>query len=558
MHSAVVPRRHHLSRLAELGEILRQQPRPISITQALGTARASYCATSLSPQTQAICRRAGISLPSDPPEVTAEDRAVVERILIERGFNWGDWRTHLSYRLHITPGNGDSDFPLLFDIAPWTTSQRDRLARLILNGEESTLTGGQVGRRFYDFSLLPLNMLLGQSVQRYFVPPPDTMRPHQTKRPDPYGLLWAEPSPGVAGEDAGATVAIWDADTRLLLASQKFQHTALLNIDFSCPIGCADCYKTRLGTREHLARSDAVVMPDAQLFTAPDGSAVVPPRQGNLDRQAAGFLRFLTEHPRGQRIYDVIVSGGEPLMVPDDRLEMLLNTLARAEHLKVIRFCTGTLFLGLPWRISDSLVNMLSAFTERTGIRVSIHAHLAAAAQITPEAVDAVHRLRKHGISVYSQVPIKDGINFFLGNPERTVSELATLGRLQVSVGVEPYMWIVDMHPTSNSFYVPIEPLLASWAALVESHDYPGNERPRTLSILFEQGNVILSAQLLLAMRKHVDTSHSVVRYEIPRLAMDSSGRSRVERIIHYIEPLTAYNNDPGSLSDLQRQLTEG
>jgi L-lysine 2,3-aminomutase len=262
----------------------------------------------------------------------------------------------------------------------------------------------------------------------------------------------------------------------------------------------------------------------------------------------------MNEDLRGQTVYDVIISGGEPLILSNEKLGNLLEELGKARNLRILRICTGTLFLGLPMRIDDELVDILDQFSNETGVRVTIQAHLACHEQIVPESVIAVSRLRKRGINIYTQVPIKEGINFFADDLHRTVKELALLGKKQVAIGVEPYMFIVDMHPSTNAFYVPIEPLICVWGALVESHDYPGLERPRTLSILFEGGNIILSGNTMLAMTKAVDKDRGIVTYRIPRVGPDQSNRPSIAEVFEYSEPLGPHNENPDSLGLLRER----
>jgi len=279
---------------------------------------------------------------------------------------------------------------------------------------------------------------------------------------------------------------------------------------------------------------------------------VGPPSAAALPEHTRDLVAWLNTDPRGQSIHDVIVSGGEPFVLSNDKIAAVLEEMAKAKNLRVLRFCTGTLFLGLPMRIDEQLADLLGEFASRTGIRVTVQAHLASHEQIVPETLIAVSRLRKRGISVYSQTPIKEGVNFFLDDPKATLAALVELGRKQVAVGVEPYMFIVDMHPSTNAFYVPIEPLIAVWGALVESHEHPGLERPRTLSILFEGGNIILSGATLLSAQKVIDRERGVVTYRIPRICFDNQGRPDIAEVFEYSEPIGEYNDDPDSLKKLQ------
>jgi hypothetical protein len=95
---------------------------------------------------------------------------------------------------------------------------------------------------------------------------------------------------------------------------------------------------------------------------------------------------------------------------------------------------------------------------------------------------------------------------------------------------------------------------MSVWGALVESHDHPGLERPRTLSILFERGNIILSGNTLLAMEKIVDRDAGIVTYRIPRVGPNNSGLPDIAEVFEYQEALGRHNEDPHSLHHLQKR----
>jgi len=389
-------------------------------------------------------------------------------------------------------------------------------------------------------------------VQRYFVPPPEYFVSGITNRSDPYGLLW---SPTRAKSAEGDASAVVNPRTRSLLGTHKFTHSLLLNLDFLCPIGCSDCYKARFGTREYVeSKTQEGHGKVPSPFQHSDYGEVRAPNAKDLEEHLGQVVAWLNTDRRGQDVYDVIVSGGEPLVMSDELIGKLLNAMRTVRNLRVLRICTGTLFLGLPVRFTDELLTLLQSFRDDTGARVTVQAHLACTEQLTPEAVLAVAELGKRRIPVYSQIPIKQGINFFLDDPNRTLRTLAHLGRAQVALGVEPYMFIVDMHPSTDAFYVPIEPLLMAWSGLVESHDHPGLERPRTLSVLFEGGNILLSGASLLAMRKSVDIRRGTVTYRLPRFAVRGRWNADIAEVFTYEEPLSMHNADPGSLEALRRR----
>ncbi len=530
--------------LTLLQGLLRTSGAKVNVRQFWDFLRGAYINDALSREGRILCERAGVKV-----EAARGANVAAAALASRHRLDWGDWRFHLTNRLHLRRDSREETFQLLFDLLPGCRAMERSLRASIQDGVEVDNSSGASERRYYDLSILPLNLLLSERAFRYFIPPLDYLQPHATKKADPYGLLWA---PSRAAAAKGRPVAITSEKDNLLLGAHKFTHTLLMNVDFYCPIGCSDCYKTRFGTREYTDALTNVGGRPPGLYRHPEFGAVRPPSASELTEQAARVVSWMNDDPRGREVYDVIISGGEPLILSDEKIESLLAILEGAKNLRVLRICTGTLFLGLPMRINERLADIIDDFSRRTGVRVTIQAHLASHEQITPESVIAISKLRRRGINVYSQVPIKEGINFFVDDLERSVKELAELGRKQVCVGVEPYMLIVDMHPSTNAFYVPIEPLMAVWGALVESHDHPGLERPRTLSILFDKGNIILSGNTLLAMEKRVDREAEMVTYRIPRIGPHKSRSVEVAEVFEYSEPLNRLNEDPDSLNRLR------
>ena len=184
---------------------------------------------------------------------------------------------------------------------------------------------------------------------------------------------------------------------------------------------------------------------------------------------------------------------------------------------------------------------------------MTFNAHLSNHYQITPEALQAVRRIRQRGFAIYSQVPVQEGVNFFREDLGKTMEYLVEMGRRQAVAGIEPYKLIVDMHPRTQKRYVPLELLLRIWSRLGESHDYPELERPKTLTILCEQGNLILSGHILACMEKNVDKEKGAVIYKIPTVYSLHAKNPCMERTFTYAEPLiSGYNDDPKSLDRIR------
>ncbi len=514
----------------------------------LNSIRIKYIYLNVSTNIKQIFYRLGIDIKSLPDLLVDNIEQNKENLVPD----WSDWRFHLNNRLHLNNKSTEDDFNLLFELVPSAKKNEESLKRIIREGIEfHEGNNGYNERRFYDLSILPLNIVLGEEVVNYFIPPPDYLQPHSTKKSDPYGIIQGKTRSKI---DLGGPVPITNTE-HMILGSHKFSHTLLFNIDFYCPVGCSDCYKTRMGTREYLAPNSHGSEVRMKIYTHPDLGILNPPTKDQVKNQANSTVKWMNDDPRGQQVRDVIISGGEPLWLPNENIKAILEEFQNATNLKILRICTGAIFLGAPFRVDDVLLDMLKDFTDSTGVRITFQAHLGNYHMISPEAIIAVDKIRRRGISIYSQIPIKNGVNFFLNDPDKTLRDFVELGKRQAIVGVEPYMFIVDMHPSTNAYYVPIEPLMQMWGALVESHDYPGLERPRTLSVLFGGGNIILSGHVLFSAKKVIDKEKDRVIYQIPRVSYQKNWVLKTAEYFEYDEPLMkGINDDPDSLDNLKKK----
>jgi lysine 2,3-aminomutase len=126
--------------------------------------------------------------------------------------------------------------------------------------------------------------------------------------------------------------------------------------------------------------------------------------------QTAGFNRSLWEksihyiesHPE---VRDVLLSGGDPLLLPDESLEWLLTRLRKIKHLEIIRIGTKAPVV-LPQRITESLVSMLKNFHP-----LWMNIHCTHPDELTPEVKEACAKLADAGIPLGSQTVLLAGIN---------------------------------------------------------------------------------------------------------------------------------------------------
>jgi lysine 2,3-aminomutase len=126
--------------------------------------------------------------------------------------------------------------------------------------------------------------------------------------------------------------------------------------------------------------------------------------QGELEplgRRVEAALEYLQEHTE---IRDVLLSGGDPLLMSDNTLDQLLGRLRAIPHIEFLRI--GTRIPGfLPQRITPELVRVLRKH------RVWLSLHFCHATELTPEVAEACDRLADGGIPLGCQTVLLKGVN---------------------------------------------------------------------------------------------------------------------------------------------------
>lgn len=151
---------------------------------------------------------------------------------------------------------------------------------------------------------------------------------------------------------------------------------------------------------------------------------------------------YLGEH---SEIKEILVSGGDPLMLKNCELRKILLRLSQIPSLEIIRLGTR-IPVVLPARIDDALVEMLSEFS---GLWVATHFNHPV--ELTEEAIAACSKLIKSGIPMVNQTVLLKGVN---DNPET----LATLFRNLVINKIKPhYLFHIDPVKGNAHFATGIE-----------------------------------------------------------------------------------------------------
>ncbi len=147
---------------------------------------------------------------------------------------------------------------------------------------------------------------------------------------------------------------------------------------------------------------------------------------------------------RTPQVRDVLLSGGDALLMTDDRIEYILQRLRKIPHVEIVRFGTRTPVV-MPQRITDDFVNMLKKYHP-----IWLNTHFNHPNEITPEAAEACAKLANAGVPLGNQSVLLRGINDCTHVMKRLMHEL-------VKIRVRPYyIYICDQSMGIGHFRTPI------------------------------------------------------------------------------------------------------
>jgi lysine 2,3-aminomutase len=127
----------------------------------------------------------------------------------------------------------------------------------------------------------------------------------------------------------------------------------------------------------------------------------VTDKAASKERMEEG-IRYIRDH---KEVRDVLISGGDPLTLSDDRLEWILQRLREMPHVEVLRIGTR-IPVVLPQRITGHLAKMLAKYHP-----LYVNTHFNHPKEITPESTKACAILADHGIPLGNQSVLLRGVN---------------------------------------------------------------------------------------------------------------------------------------------------
>ncbi len=138
-------------------------------------------------------------------------------------------------------------------------------------------------------------------------------------------------------------------------------------------------------------------------------------------------IEWFSEHPE---VVEVLITGGDPGIMSNVVLDDILERFAAMDHVERIRVGTRTPVV-LPMRITDEFAEILNRYHELPMREVCLVTHFEHPYEVTPEAMQAVQKIRGRGMNVYNQQV------FTMENSRRF--ETSALRMALKKIGVDPY-----------------------------------------------------------------------------------------------------------------------
>jgi lysine 2,3-aminomutase len=195
----------------------------------------------------------------------------------------------------------------------------------------------------------------------------------------------------------------------------KYVNTALLLVTDVCGAFCRFCFRKRL----FMNGNDEIA------------------------RDVTAGLEYIQEH---QEITNVLVTGGDPLIMSTKKLESIIRRLRKIDHVQIIRIGSKMPAFN-PRRILDdpALRRMIERYSTPKK-RIYVMAHFNHPRELTPLAMEGLSALLKAGAIVVNQTPLIAGIN---DEPET----LALLFKKLSYLGVPPYYVFICRPTLGNATY---------------------------------------------------------------------------------------------------------
>ncbi|HUL60176.1 MAG TPA: KamA family radical SAM protein, partial [Anaeromyxobacteraceae bacterium] len=197
--------------------------------------------------------------------------------------------------------------------------------------------------------------------------------------------------------------------------THRYPDRVLFYTTHNCPVYCRHCTRKR---------------------------KVSDPTSAAAKAQVEAGLAYIAKHPE---IRDVVISGGDPLSLSDDRLDYILGRLRAIPHVEIFRLGTRNL-VTLPQRVTEDFARMLRAHHP-----VFVNTHFNHPKECTAEAFEAARRLADAGCVIGNQMVLLKGVN----DDPAVVKEL---NHKLLLMRIRPYyIYQCDLARGISHFRTPVE-----------------------------------------------------------------------------------------------------
>ncbi len=231
-------------------------------------------------------------------------------------------------------------------------------------------------------------------VARQYIPQAEELYTTPEEHPDPIGDDTYSPVKGIV---------------------HRYPDRALFKIAHVCAVYCRYCFRREM--------------------VGPGGDILSP-------EEIDAALDYIRAHPE---IFEIILTGGDPLVLSAKRLGALLDALEDIPHVKIIRI-HSRVPIADPARITDDLAATLK---RRTPVYIALHVNHVQ--EITPEVEEALARLRAVDCVLLSQSVLLRGVN-------DSADILETLYKKLLTLRIKPYyLHHPDFAPGTSHFRLTIK-----------------------------------------------------------------------------------------------------
>ena len=200
----------------------------------------------------------------------------------------------------------------------------------------------------------------------------------------------------------------------------KYTSTALLLVNEVCAAYCRFCFRKRLFMNEN----------------------------DEVTKDISAGLEYIKNN---KEINNVLLTGGDPMILSTSKLEPIIKQLREIDHVKIIRIGTKVPAFN-PFRILNdpSLLEMFRKYSTHEK-KIYVMAHFNHPRELTSQAVEGLNALMDSGVTLVNQTPMVKGVN---DDPD----VLAELFSKLSFIGVPPY-YVFLCRPTlgNETYSIPVE-----------------------------------------------------------------------------------------------------